>query len=152
MAKAGTRKVMLRDKSVSEPLCLHLRNKFVTTMKPFRVSFAKELGLCHDITVGTEKIHKFCRSGGKLYYYFSQQDVNWRACLIAFFSGLLRASLTRFLCRCSVCAILRNVRIEGRPVESSEAGRDFAGETCGADQIEGFVDLVKDLVLSVLGS
>ena len=51
-----------------------------------------------------------------------------------------------------MCAILRNVRIEGRPVESSEAGRDLGGETCGADQIEGFVDPVKDLVLSVLGS
>lgn len=53
-AKAATREVILRDKSVSEPLCLHLRNKFVT-MKPPRVSLAKELGLCHDITVGAEK-------------------------------------------------------------------------------------------------
>lgn len=50
----SSNKKILRDKSVSEPLCLHLRNKFVT-MKPPGVSLAKELGLCHDITVGAEK-------------------------------------------------------------------------------------------------
>ena len=56
MAEIGTGKAI--DKSISLPLCLHLRiNLFLQWMHP-QVSLAKELRLWHDINIGTEKIHQ----------------------------------------------------------------------------------------------
>ena len=59
--------------------------------------------------------------------------------------------ISKFLPRSLVCAILRNARIERRPAEAGRMAEMWLGRHVG-QVMEGFVDLVKALVLSVLGS
>ena len=50
-----------------------------------------------------------------------------------------------------MCASLRNARIEGRPAEAGRVAEMWLGR-CVVQIMEGFVDLVRDLSLSVLVS